>query len=160
MPNKVLISVPPTMLIDPCYRAFIPPPLGFIPPPTQPTTHIPPCVFGQEAGGRQGCRGCWAAGSRAWRRVASWPGPITEGMELHGNLHGHETGARNTLVARGHVENGQPPGYGWFEALIPVQALQRVCSAASEARSLEPQWHRRKLNHLQCVPSCYLPTVW
>ena len=56
--------------------------------------------------------------------------PITEELEVYGNLHIHQSGARNTLVARGYVEiqgeNGQPSGYGRFEALIPVRELQRI----------------------------------
>ena len=56
--------------------------------------------------------------------------PTTEQLEPYCTKHVHETGARNTLVARGSVEalleNGQPDGYGRFEALIPRQALQRV----------------------------------
>ena len=83
-----------------------------------------------------GVLGGW--GSRGWRRVASWPGPVTEELELYGDLHGHETGARNTLVARGHVENGQPSGYGRFEALIPVQALQRVYMRPVKRDRLNP----------------------
>ena len=56
--------------------------------------------------------------------------PITERLEPYDSYHARETGARNTLVARGYVEipgeNGQPSGYGRFEALVPVRELQRI----------------------------------
>ena len=55
--------------------------------------------------------------------------PTTEQLESYRAKHSRETGARNTLIARGYVEvleNGQPDGFGRFEALIPRQALQRV----------------------------------
>ena len=46
------------------------------------------------------------------------------------------------MVARGYVEalleNGQPDGYGRPEALIPVQALQRVYMRPVKRARLNP----------------------
>ena len=66
----------------------------------------------------------WSNGPHLWN-------PITGRLELQATTyHVRETGARNALVARGYVEvpgeNGQPSGYGRFEALIPVRELQRI----------------------------------
>ena len=56
--------------------------------------------------------------------------PITEHLEPYEHSHLLQETVRNTLVARGYVEvlleHGQRDQWGRFEALVPVQGLQRV----------------------------------